>query len=71
VSSLGGNRAPSLRDRHHLEGDRIDLTNQAVVEVWTRSLGITPDELRRAVQAVGSEVGPVYDYVKRAKQSRA
>jgi hypothetical protein len=50
-----------------IDGDKFDLEDQSEVEVWTRSLGITEDELRRAVQAAGTEVGPLYDHIQRMK----
>ncbi|MFL6587471.1 MAG: DUF3606 domain-containing protein [Luteimonas sp.] len=34
--------------------DRINLTEDYEVQYWTQTLGVTADELRAAVNAVGS-----------------
>jgi hypothetical protein len=47
--------------------DHFNLEDPSAVEVWTRSLGITEADLRRAVQAVGTEVGALYDHIQRMK----
>ena len=51
--------------------ERIDLANAAMVDAWTRSLSITPQQLKSAVDEVGSEVGRLYDYIQRSRQLRA
>lgn len=51
--------------------DHFDLADRKTVALWTQSLGITEDELRRAVEAAGTEVGHLYDHIKRFKQGRA
>ncbi|MEO5694544.1 MAG: DUF3606 domain-containing protein [Usitatibacter sp.] len=50
------------------EGDYVDLDSPLVLSDWTRSLGVTVDELVRAVDAVGTSAGKVYDYLWRARQ---
>ena len=45
--------------------DRIDMDDPDEVRNWTRSLGVTKDELPRAVEAVGNAAGKVYDYLGR------
>lgn len=50
------------------EGDYVDLDSPLVLSDWTRSLGISVDDLVRAVDAVGSSSGKVYDYLWRARQ---
>lgn len=39
--------------------DRINVNQDYEVRDWSQSLGVTPDELRRAVQAVGPMVKDV------------
>ena len=45
--------------------DRIDLNDPDEVRNWTKSLGVTKEELQRAVEAVGTTAGKVYDYLGR------
>jgi len=47
-------------DRH-----RIDINDPDEVRNWTKSLGVTKEELQRAVEAVGTTAGKVYDYLGR------
>ena len=49
--------------------DHFDLEDQSSIDTWTRSLGITEDELRQAVAAAGTEVGPLYDHIQRVKRA--
>lgn len=46
------NRGP--RDR-----SRIDIGDDDEVRYWSRTLGVTPEQLRAVVQAVGSDVDTV------------
>jgi len=45
--------------------DRIDINDPDEVRNWTKSLGVTKEELQRAVEAVGTTPGKVYDYLGR------
>lgn len=45
--------------------DRIDINDPDEVRNWTQSLGVTKEELQRAVEAVGTTAGKVYDYLGR------
>jgi len=45
--------------------DRIDINDPDEVRNWTQSLGVTKEELQRAVDAVGPTPGKVYDYLGR------
>jgi hypothetical protein len=45
--------------------DRIDINDPDEVRNWTKSLGVTKEELQRAVEAVGTTAGKVYDYLGR------
>ena len=46
-------------------GDIVHLDDAQEVETWTRSLGISREDLERAVAAVGTSTGAVYDYIGR------
>ena len=48
--------------------DRIDMNDPDEVRNWTKSLGVTREELQRAVEAVGNTAGKVYDYLGRSRQ---
>ena len=44
---------------------RINLSQDYEVRDWTKSLGVTEDELRKAVAAVGNEADKVREYLKK------
>lgn len=44
--------------------DRISLAEDYEVRDWTKSLGVSEDELRAAVDAVGNSAEKVRDYLK-------
>jgi hypothetical protein len=56
-------------DDPHPDADSIHLDDARVVETWTRSLGITEEDLQRAVALVGPSTGAVYDYLNRNRRS--
>jgi hypothetical protein len=43
--------------------DRIDINDPDEIRNWTKSLGVTGDELRRAVHAVGTHASRVREYL--------
>ena len=45
--------------------DRISLSEDYEVRDWTKSLGVSEDELREAVDAVGNHADKVREYLKR------
>lgn len=45
--------------------DVVDLGDAGDIELWTRSLGISREDLERAVAAVGPAAGDVYDFIAR------
>jgi hypothetical protein len=49
--------------------DRIDINDPDEVRNWTKSLGVTKEELQRAVEAVGPTAGKVYDYLGRQRNA--
>lgn len=44
---------------------RINLNEDYEVRDWTKSLGVTEDQLRRAVAAVGDRADKVREYLKK------
>ena len=49
--------------------DRIDINDPDEVRNWTKSLGVTKEELQRAVEAVVTTPGKVYDYLGRQRSA--
>jgi hypothetical protein len=43
--------------------DRIDLNDPDEVRNWTKSLGVTEDQLREAVRTVGSQAAKVREHL--------
>ena len=41
----------------------IDVTNRRALDFWSRRFGITPDQLRRAVKQVGTELSALAKYL--------
>jgi len=46
-----------------MDDDEIDLTNPDDVRLWTDSLGVTEEELRAAVEAVGRSAPRIQQYL--------
>ena len=44
---------------------RINLNQDYEVRDWSQSLGVTEEELRKAVAAVGNQVDKVREYLRR------
>lgn len=40
--------------RHPQDGDRIDINDPLEVANWTRALGVSEEQLKKAVQKVGT-----------------
>ena len=47
---------------------RIALGEDYEVRDWSKKFGVTPDELRAAVEAVGNEAAKVEEYLKKNKR---
>ena len=47
--------------------DRIDMNDEDEVRNWTKSLGISRDELQRAVQAAGNQADKVREFLGRSR----
>jgi hypothetical protein len=45
--------------------DRINVHENYEVEYWTKTLGITAEELRKAVQAAGNSTEAVKQHLKK------
>jgi hypothetical protein len=45
--------------------DRIDINDEDEVRNWTKSLGVSKEELQKAVQAAGPVADQVRDYLGR------
>lgn len=43
----------------------IDITEYYAIEIWAEKLGVSPEQLRMAVKAVGNSVPAVEKYLKR------
>ena len=43
--------------------DRIDMNDEDEVRNWTQSLGVSKDELQRAVQAAGNSADKVREWL--------
>ncbi len=49
---------------------RINVHEKYEVEYWTKTLGVSPDQLRDAVNTVGTSVEKVREYLKK-KEGKA
>ena len=47
---------------------RISLSEDYEVRDWSRKFGVTPDELRAAVKAVGNMAADVEEHLKKNKR---
>jgi hypothetical protein len=47
--------------------DRIDMNDEDEVRNWTKSLGISKEELQRAVQAAGNQADKVREFLGRSR----
>jgi hypothetical protein len=57
--------ADSKSDVGSPDRDRISLSEDYEVRDWTKSLGVSEERLREAVQAVGNSADAVREYLKR------
>jgi Protein of unknown function (DUF3606) len=44
--------------------DRIDINDENEVRNWSKSLGVTPEQLKEAVRKVGTSADQVRQYVR-------
>ena len=57
-------------DDNRLIGDTVRLDDAQAVTTWIRCLGVTREDLEKAVQAVGPATGAVYDFLNRNRRAR-
>ena len=50
--------------------DRIDMNDPDEVRNWTKSLGVSKEELQKAVQAAGTQADKVREYLRGGKAPR-
>jgi hypothetical protein len=48
--------------------DRIDINDPDEVRNWTESLGVSREELQRAVQAAGDRADQVREYLRSSRR---
>ena len=49
---------------------RINVNQDYELRDWSQKFGVTPDELKAAVRAVGDQADKVKDYLSRAGSTR-
>lgn len=52
-----------------MSDDRIEMDQEPDVRYWTRKLGVSREELERAVQQVGNQPDKVREHLKGATKS--
>lgn len=56
--------ADDKRSAHGQDRDRINVHQDYELRDWSKSLGVTPERLKEAVQAVGDRADKVREYLK-------
>ena len=56
----------NLQQRGGQDRRRIDVNESYELRDWSRKFGVSPEELRDAVRAVGNEAEKVEEYLKRS-----
>lgn len=59
--------ADDKRSAHGQDRDRINVNQDYELQDWSKSLGVTPERLKEAVQAVGDRADKVREYLKSDK----
>ncbi len=57
--------ADDKSNRQSPDNDRIDINDPDEVRNWSESLGVSEEELERAVQAAGTQADKVREYLGR------
>jgi hypothetical protein len=47
-----------------IQPERINLNDKATAQAWTLALGVSPEQLRRAIAAVGDTATNVKNYLQ-------
>jgi len=59
--------ADDTTNRGTQDRSRISLSQEHEVQYWTKALGVSKDELERAVQAVGSSADKVRQHLHKPR----
>jgi hypothetical protein len=59
--------ADNLQNRGGQDRKRIDVNQDHELRDWSRKFGVSPDELKAAVRAVGNEAAKVEAHLKAGK----
>lgn len=57
----------NLQNRGAQDRSRISLSEKWEVQYWTRELGVSPEELERAVKAAGNSVNAVREHLSKTR----
>jgi len=57
--------ADDLKNRGQQDRERIAMSEDHEVRYWTEALGVTKEELQRAVDAVGNSAAKVREFLKK------
>lgn len=57
--------ADDAKKRNQPDRDRINMQQEHEVRYWTKELGVSEDELRQAVAAVGDRANKVREHLRR------
>jgi hypothetical protein len=58
----------NLQNRGGSDRQRIDVNQDYELRDWSKKFGVSPDQLKEAVQAVGTQADRVEDYLKRRSE---
>ena len=61
--------ADNLQSRGGQDRKRIDVHQDYELRDWSKKFGVSPDELKEAVKAVGNEADKVEAHLKGGKQT--
>jgi len=64
-SPIGGTMSDDLNNRGQQNRIRINVNEEHEVRYWTQELGVTREELERAIKAVGVMVEDVRKHLKK------
>jgi hypothetical protein len=59
----GANMGDDKSNRGSPDRDRIDINDPNEVRHWTKALGVTPDQLKDAVKAAGTQAARVQEFL--------
>ncbi|HJV59670.1 MAG TPA: DUF3606 domain-containing protein [Albitalea sp.] len=63
--------ADDLKNRGGRDRERIDVNQDYELRGWSKKFGVTPEQLKEAVQAVGDRADKVEQHLKSHRGSRA